>query len=120
MAKRGRWRRRSPGLVQARTQSRPSQVAEVLVVFRERHGDGTWKHDYLLSNASLATPVREYARVFKASYRIEECLKRAKGEAGLADYQVLLCDLTGRLEIKFSGVSEVVSTNPRPCSCPAS
>jgi hypothetical protein len=26
--------------------------------------------------------------VFKAQHRIEECLKRAKGEAGLADYQV--------------------------------
>jgi hypothetical protein len=26
--------------------------------------------------------------VFKAQHRIEECLKRAKNEAGLADYQV--------------------------------
>jgi len=26
--------------------------------------------------------------VFKAEHRIEECLQRAKGEAGLADYQV--------------------------------
>ena len=26
--------------------------------------------------------------MFKAEHRIEECLKRAKGEAGLADYQV--------------------------------
>jgi len=76
------------GLVQARTEGRPSDAAEVLVVFRERQGDGTWKHDYLLSNAPLATPVAEYARVFKAEHRIEDCLKRAKGEAGLADYQV--------------------------------
>jgi SRSO17 transposase len=76
------------GLVQARTEGRPSDVAEVLVVFRERQADGTWKHDYLLSNAPLATPVAEYARVFKAEHRIEDCLKRAKGEAGLADYQV--------------------------------
>jgi SRSO17 transposase len=76
------------GLVQARTEGRPSDVAEVLVVFRERQGDGTWKHDYLLSNASLTTPLAEYARAFKAEHRIEDCLKRAKGEAGLADYQV--------------------------------
>jgi hypothetical protein len=76
------------GLVQARTEGRVAQVAEVLVVFREQQGDGKWKHDYLLSNASVATPVGEYARVFKASHRIEECLRRAKGEAGLADYQV--------------------------------
>ena len=75
-------------LVQARTQGRASDVAELLVVFRERQGDSTWKHDYLLSNAALDTPVAEFARVFKAQHRIEECLKRAKGEAGLADYQV--------------------------------
>lgn len=76
------------GLVQARTEGRPSAVAETLVVFRERQGDGTWKHDYLLSNGPLTTPLTEYARVFKAEHRIEDCLKRAKGEAGLADYQV--------------------------------
>jgi SRSO17 transposase len=75
-------------LVQARTEGQPSQVAELLVVFRERQGDGSWKHDYLLSNADLSTPLAEFARVFKAQHRIEECLQRAKGEAGLADYQV--------------------------------
>ena len=75
-------------LVQARTEGRVSDVAEVLVVFRERQGDGTWKHDYLLSNAPLATPLAEFARVFKAQHRVEECLQRAKGEAGLAGYEV--------------------------------
>lgn len=75
-------------LVQARMEGRVSDVAELLVVFRERQADGTWKHDYLLSNAALATPMTEFARVFKAQHRIEECLQRAKGEAGLADYQV--------------------------------
>jgi len=75
-------------LVQARTEKRPSEVAETLVVFRERQGDGSWKHDYLLSNAPLTTPLLEFGRVFKAQHRIEECLKRAKSEAGLADYQV--------------------------------
>jgi SRSO17 transposase len=74
--------------VQARADNRASEVAEVLVVVRERQADGAWKHDYLLSNAPLATPPGEFARVFKAQHRIEECLKRAKGEAGLADYQV--------------------------------
>ena len=76
------------GLVQARHGGRPLDVAEIVVVFRERQGDGTWKHDYLLSNASLLTPLEEFARVFKAEHRIEECLERAKSEAGLADYQV--------------------------------
>jgi SRSO17 transposase len=75
-------------LVQARTEGQPSEAAEFLVVFRERQADGTWKHDYLLSSAPLATPLTEFARVFTAEHRIEETLKRAKGEAGLADYQV--------------------------------
>jgi SRSO17 transposase len=75
-------------LVQARTEGRASDAAELLVVFRERQGDGAWKHDYLLSNGPLATPLPEFARVFKAQHRVEECLQRAKGEAGLADYEV--------------------------------
>ena len=75
-------------LVQARVEGQPAEMAEVLVVFRERQGDGSWKHDYLLSNAPLTTPLLEFGRVFKAQHRIEECLKRAKSEAGLADYQV--------------------------------
>src|SRR5215469_1597855 len=75
-------------LVQARTEGRVSEMADWLVVFRERQGDGSYKHDYLLSNAPLTTEVSEFARVFKAQHRIEECLRRAKGEAGLGDYQV--------------------------------
>jgi SRSO17 transposase len=75
-------------LVQARADNRVSAAAEVLVVVRERQPDGSWKHDYLLSNASADTPVAEFARVLKAHHRVEECLQRAKGEAGLADYQV--------------------------------
>jgi SRSO17 transposase len=75
-------------LVQARIDGKASDEAEWLVVFRERQGDGGWKHDYLLANAPLATPSAEFARVFKAEHRIEECLQRAKSEAGLADYQV--------------------------------
>jgi SRSO17 transposase len=76
------------GLVQARAQGKPSDVAELLVVFRERQADGSCKHDYLLSNASLATPLPEFARVFKAEHKVEEGLQQAKSETGLADYQV--------------------------------
>jgi hypothetical protein len=36
----------------------------------------------------LTTPLEEWARVYKAAHRIEQCLKLAKGEAGLGDYQV--------------------------------
>ena len=75
-------------LVQAKAEGKVSDVAESLVVFREQHGDGTWKHDYLLSDAIRAEPLAEFARVYKAEHRVEESLKRAKGEAGLGDYQV--------------------------------
>jgi SRSO17 transposase len=74
--------------VETRTKGRASGTFETLVVFRERQNDGSWKHDYLLSNADVTTPLTEFARVFKAQHRIEECLKRAKSEAGLDHYQV--------------------------------
>ena len=61
---------------------------ETLVAFRERQGNKTIKHDYCLSNAPFDTPLQEFARVLGAEHRIEECLRRAKGEAGLAQYQV--------------------------------
>ena len=61
---------------------------EVLVVIREQQADGTMKHDYYLSSAPSATPLPEFARVAKAEHRIEDCLQRAKSEAGLGQYQV--------------------------------
>ena len=57
-------------------------------MIRERQADGTWKHDYYLSNAPSEMSLVEFARVSKAEHRIEECLQRAKSEAGLADYEV--------------------------------
>jgi SRSO17 transposase len=75
-------------LVQAKTEGKVSGVAESLLVFRERQSDGTWKHDYLLSNEIASDPPWEMAWVYKAEHRIEECLKQAKSEAGLGDYQV--------------------------------
>ena len=61
---------------------------ETLVVIRARQADGTMKHDYYLSNAPPETSLTEFARVSKAAHRIEECFERAKGESGLADYEV--------------------------------
>jgi SRSO17 transposase len=75
-------------LVQAKTEGKVSDAAESLLVFRERQSDGSWKHDYLLSNEIASDPPSEMAWVYKAEHRIEECLKQAKSEAGLADYQV--------------------------------
>lgn len=74
--------------VLAKTDRRRVGPEEVFVVFREVQGDGTMKHDYCLSNASFETTLAEFARVAKAEHRIEECLERAKSEAGLAQYQV--------------------------------
>jgi len=73
--------------VQARTEERRVGPEELLFVTRERAG-GTVKHDYYLSNAPANTSLEELARVAKAEHRIEECLQRAKSEAGLSDYEV--------------------------------
>lgn len=75
-------------LVQARTEGKVSDAAESLLVFREQQSDGSWKHDYLLSNEIAGGPPSEMAWVYKAGHRIEESIKQAKSEAGLADYQV--------------------------------
>jgi len=74
--------------VRAKTDRRRAGPEETLVVFRERQPDGTVKHDYYLSNAASETPLPEFARVAKAEHRIEECIERAKSEAGLSDYEV--------------------------------
>jgi SRSO17 transposase len=74
--------------VQAKTDRRRKGPEEVLVVVREEQSDGTMKHDYYLSNAASETPLSEFARVAKAEHRIEECLGRAKSDAGLGQYQV--------------------------------
>jgi SRSO17 transposase len=74
--------------VQARSETGGSGPDEVLFITRERQADGTFKHDYYLSNADYAVELKEFARVAKAAHRIEECFERAKSEAGLADYQV--------------------------------
>jgi SRSO17 transposase len=73
--------------VQAK-EGRQTGPEEMLVVTREQQSDGSFKHDYYLSSAAAETPLQEFARVTKAAHRIEECIKRAKKEAGLADYEV--------------------------------
>lgn len=73
--------------VQARTEGRRVGPEETLVVFRSREGEG-WKYDYCLCNAESQTPLAEFARVLTAEHRIEDSIKRAKSQAGLADYEV--------------------------------
>lgn len=76
--------------VVARDNKRQADHEEVLVVIRykDRDNQNIVQTDYYLSNANLDTPLSEFARVAKAEHRIEECIQRAKSEAGLADYQV--------------------------------
>lgn len=75
--------------VRVRAKTAPGDgYEETLVVIREPQADGSHKHDYYLSNAPAETPLADFARVSKAAHRIEECFERAKGESGLADYEV--------------------------------
>lgn len=74
--------------VTAKTEARREGPEELLFVTRERSGANSFKHDYHLCYAPPDTPLAELARVQKAEHRIEDCLKRAKSEAGLADYEV--------------------------------
>lgn len=76
--------------VVARTDKRQEGHEETLVVIRykDRDDQSVVKTDYYLSNASVETELAEFTRVAKAEHRIEECIQRAKSEAGLADYEV--------------------------------
>jgi SRSO17 transposase len=74
--------------VQARTETGGTGPEELLLVTREAQSNGKFKHDYYLSNANADVSLEELARVTKAARRVEECFRRSKSEAGLADYQV--------------------------------
>jgi SRSO17 transposase len=75
--------------LQRRVEAKSGRKAEeLLFVTRERLSDKTYKYDFHLSHGPPETPLSELARAAKAEHRIEECLERAKGEAGLSDYQV--------------------------------
>jgi SRSO17 transposase len=74
--------------IRARTDTGGTGPVEVLFLTRERQADNVYKFDYYLSNAEPDVTFEEFARVAKAEHRVEECFERAKGEAGLGDYQV--------------------------------
>jgi SRSO17 transposase len=73
--------------VESKVDRRVVGFEETMVVVRYFDG-GVLKHDYDLSNAPRDTPLSEFARVAKASHRIEDSLKRSQSEAGLDEYQV--------------------------------
>ena len=74
--------------VSGRTDQQRVAPPETLVVIRWRDEASALKVDYYLSNASIDTRLKEFARVGKAHSRIEQCIKRSKSEAGMAQYQV--------------------------------
>lgn len=74
--------------VRACTTTNGTGPEELLFITRARQDDGTYKHDYYLSDADPDTTAEELARVANAAHRVEECFRRAKSEAGLGDYQV--------------------------------
>lgn len=74
--------------VLAVTERSRAQAHEMLVMIRRCDESGQMFHDYFLSNAPADTPAAQFARVANCRQRIEECFQRAKGEAGLADYEV--------------------------------
>jgi SRSO17 transposase len=98
----GAWRRievgdgeRGPKVVElvtapvvARTDRGRVGPEELLVVIRSRDEAGVTEHAYYLSNAPPEALPGVLARVARAGHRVEECLQRGKGEAGLAGYQV--------------------------------
>ncbi len=69
-------------------QESPDDELLVVIRYRDRDDRTVTKTDYYLSNARPETALGELARAAKAEHRIEECLRRAKTEAGLADYEV--------------------------------
>ncbi|MFO0891960.1 MAG: hypothetical protein U0790_22850 [Isosphaeraceae bacterium] len=75
------------GSVAARTGDGGHAPEELLFVTRERQADATFKHDYS-SNGRPRAAVEGTCSCVQGAHRIEECIKTAKGEAGLADYQV--------------------------------
>jgi SRSO17 transposase len=98
----GAWRRievgggeRGPQFVElaatrvvARTDRGRIGPEELLVVIRGLDEEGATKHDYYLSDAPPGTLPGVLARVAKAEHRVERCLQRGEGEAGLAESQV--------------------------------
>jgi len=74
--------------VQTKDNRRCMKFAETLVFLRYRDDHHHRHEESYLSNAPTSTSAGEFARVISAERRVEEGLRRAKSEAGLADYEV--------------------------------
>ena len=74
--------------VQTKINQRVMKYEETLVVIRSLDEEGVTKYDFYVSDASRETSRKEFARVALAAHRVEEAIKRGKGEAGLSHYEV--------------------------------
>jgi len=74
--------------VQAKINQRVMKYEETLVVVRSLDEQGVTKYDFYLSDGARETSRKEFARVALAAHRVEEAIKRSKGEAGLSHYEV--------------------------------
>lgn len=74
--------------VQTKDNRRCMPYAETLVCLRYQDEHNHRHEEFYLSDAPAATSAAEFARVISAERRVEEGIRRAKSEAGLADYEV--------------------------------
>ncbi len=74
--------------VRTKIGQRIMKYEETLVIIRACNEEGVTKYDFYFSNAPRDTVVKEFARVALAAHRIEESIKRSKGQAGLSHYEV--------------------------------
>lgn len=74
--------------VQTKDNRRCMPYAETLVFLRYRDEHNHRHEEFYLSDAPTSTSAAEFARVISAERRVEEGIRRAKSEAGLADYEV--------------------------------
>jgi SRSO17 transposase len=73
--------------VQTKADRRYLPYPEVLIFLRYQDEQSVRHDETYLSNAPATMPAAEFARVVSAERRVEEGIRRAKSEAGLADYQ---------------------------------
>ena len=72
--------------VRTRWRGRVAPVEEWLIIMRD--DTQKTKYRYCLSNAAEEISLEELVRTAAARYWIEDCFERAKGQVGLADYEV--------------------------------
>ena len=71
--------------VQTRSVGRLGAEETLVVIRTQEETPQTW---YTLSDAAAAVPTTEIVRAHAERHRIEETFQEAKGEVGLADYEV--------------------------------